>query len=437
MRSRTHLLALLTVAFFLSGCYTQLQYTQRVHRITDERPSTPGYSWNGDEEKEGPFTEEDSNYDDGYKDGYRKAVDTYPFYYRDYMTANWYARHGFDSHYSYYDPFYDWYYPYGSGFSISFTFGSPLRPGYLAFASPFDYYWYLSHFGYYPHYYHRYYRGFYGSYFGGYYYPSYYHYLLRTGYGYAGYVGPRKEIDRRYGRRSFGTGRVTAGTSRIENNSRNRTGTLQKASQTRRTTVVKSRGNTGTGRSRSVRSRSSSDSRSRVRSTGRSRSGSGSRSSGDGTVKRSGNSRDRGNDNNATRVNGDTDTDSGSRTGFRIDRERSLRNRNYTDNDKVRERLRNSRAPEMDIDKINRIRFENRFNRFRYNFFNTVPRSRTINNSRFPTPSRTKINSSSSNTRSRTRIRSRSSSSSSSRSRSSSSRGNSGSSSKKRSRGDN
>ncbi|MDX1617618.1 MAG: hypothetical protein R3224_02450 [Balneolaceae bacterium] len=441
MRFRSLIVPLFAVAFLLSGCYTQLQYSQRINRITDDRPPTPGYSWDGDEERSQAYNEgEDSEYTEGYEDGYRRAVDDYPIYYRDYGVANWY-----DRHYYYHDPYFDWYYPYRSGLSISFYYGRPFGFSRLAFFHPFDYYWYPRHFGFYRPYY-FYHPGFYSSFYG----PQYYFYpgshYFQTGF--ANFVGVGKEIERRYGRRSsVGTGRVAAGNSRIDrtgDRTRGRTA-IQKAKSGRRSTVIRNRSSSGSDRGRSVRSRgrsSSSESGRRVRSSGRSRSG-----SDRGTVQRSRS----GNRNNnyssgpgtrsvdGTGVSERVDDDNGSR-GVRINSGRFIPDRSrITDRNSsdLRTRIRNSRAPAVDLNRVDRTRFDERLRLFRRNtFFNSMSR-RKFNNSRVVTPSRNRIINSRSNSGVRTRINSRSRSSGSSRGRSSSTRKSSGSSSKKRSRGGN
>lgn len=393
MKSRILFITLIGSAFVLSSCYTQLQYSQRMHGITDERPYTPGYSWSD----EGEYTEADSNYVEGYEEGYSDALEDYPYYYKDYAAADWYSRHGWRFSLGFHFGFHDWYYPYG-GFA-SFHYGSP-----------FGYPWYYSHWN----------RHYYGYGPGYYYWPGYFNYST---FVYAGYKGniDRDDDERRFGRRTtIGTNRINAGRTdraRISNTrSRSRDHAVTSG---RRTTSVRSR-STVEQRSRTVRSRSGSDGRSQVRSTGRSR------SSGSGTrVDRDTNRRKRSDDYRSSVNRGGDD-----RRSVRVNRQNLTGNNDIEIRRAVIEsRIRQRKAPDIDMDRINRKQPGSRFFR--------VKRTNS-NHFRFnPVKTRSKIhfNHSSSNSRSRVKSISRSSSS---RSRSSgTSSSSSKSSSSRRSRGGN
>ncbi|MDR8390804.1 hypothetical protein NC796_06630 [Aliifodinibius sp. S!AR15-10] len=71
---------LLISSFFLTGCYSQMYYTDTTYRRDVE--------WHAD-----TLSKADSTYVEGYEDGYDDALDK--FHYKNYAVADWYARHGF------------------------------------------------------------------------------------------------------------------------------------------------------------------------------------------------------------------------------------------------------------------------------------------------------------------------------------------------------
>lgn len=202
-------------ALLFTGCYTQLQYTSKMKRITDREAVSGGYAQKAGE-SEGQQQATQQSYDSGYYGG---EADNIPLYYKDYAYAQKWADCGCNPYtvynfygYDYYDPyltldpfyFYHWrpyhyyghHYPYfGSRFNFSITFGWG-NPYYYDpfYYDPFfyNYYWYGGSpfaFNYY-----RYYSG-YGS------------------YGYHNYHGSNNSTTTRnvrYGPRTIGTNRTNA-----------------------------------------------------------------------------------------------------------------------------------------------------------------------------------------------------------------------------------
>lgn len=287
----------LIITFALTGCYTQLQYSQKMKRVSDQE-SVDEYSWN-DDEKAYPSEGDYDEYEEGYVPIYYKDYDAAgywndcrcsPYSYRTGYVDGFYGGRSygspfislgfgfgygsrFDSHTWYHNP--SWY--MSSRFWFNYYYGpaSPFR--FYAFFDPF---FYDSFFFYNPYYfgYGPYYAGYYG--YGGYY---------GGGYGY-GYVRDY-EPARRYGLRSRdGASRVdtdrstrTRGAARIDSGTRARSS--DKAVRSRSTSSTRSRGTVERSRSRSgstgrvtpTRTRNSSGSSGSV---GRSRSSGSSRSSG-------------------------------------------------------------------------------------------------------------------------------------------------------------
>ncbi|MGD8427514.1 MAG: hypothetical protein PVH63_07770, partial [Balneolaceae bacterium] len=160
-------------ALLLTGCYTQLQYSQKVKRITD-REEAGGYAQNVEQEDAGVAVETDEEgvpiyykdyaYAERYKDCGCNPYNVYNYYYGfdyydPYLTLTPFYFHRWHPYYSSYR------YPYwGSRFSFSITFGW----GHPYYYDPFyydpfyyDYYWhgyrpfaynyyrYYGHYGYY------------------------------------------------------------------------------------------------------------------------------------------------------------------------------------------------------------------------------------------------------------------------------------------------
>jgi len=289
----------LLFVFGLSGCYTQLQYSQKMNKVSDRDQYEREYS--AEERQRSSSTDENRAYED---------ENYVPVYYKDYETANYWNECGCDP-YAYEEGYQDGYSDaqyynrgpryYGS-YNSSFRFGhgySGYRPhfgnrfvfsvgfGHRPFYSSFYYDPFYSSFAYNPFWYG--FRPYYGS--------SFYFYG-NNGFGFSN-VGAR-EPDRRYGLRSrngssrVGTKRTRTrgGTSRIatprtrssNDRVRSRSGSSKVErgrSRSRGTGRVgssgsRSRGSSGSvGRSRSEGSRDSKQSRSRSRkeSVDRDRSG--------------------------------------------------------------------------------------------------------------------------------------------------------------------
>ena len=160
MRLRKSLLIVLLLSFGLTGCYTQLEYSQKMKRVTSERPSSE-YSWSEDsEEKErANLTEADSIYiaeTYGAKVApYREGEDDYveegeyydyenedyiPIQYKDYDVIDTYDSCNCNPYktYNIYNNYYPSYGYYGGGYYSSSWYRH--WPSYYAFGWP-DYRW--------------------------------------------------------------------------------------------------------------------------------------------------------------------------------------------------------------------------------------------------------------------------------------------------------
>jgi len=330
MRIPKSLLIVLLLSFGLTGCYTQLEYTQKMSRITDEKP-VEGYAWSEDseEQEEGAnLTVADSIYIaetygakvDPYREGeYGKyADDEYiPIEYKDYSVIEQYDACGCDP-YKTYVIYNNNYYPsswyYNSGFYYSsyryhwrpYGYYSPFYQRHWMYHMGFNYYnrgfglafhWGVPHYYYDPFFYDPFYYGFNR--------PIYY-----DNYFFGSYAGNVRHdrIDRRYGRRSFGADRVRDGDrSRSSGTLRTRTGLSRGDAttnvRTRSTGIQRSRGTIQNTRSNTTRSRGTT----RVGSSNRSRTDSGTKSRGSVTRSRSGDG-------------GNSSTRSRSRSGVERDR---------------------------------------------------------------------------------------------------------------------
>jgi len=269
------------LAFFLTGCYTQLQYSQTMKKVTDKKPTsgTSVYSWSGEEEAESSQNERDKDVTKAkhnqevteeyipiyYKD-YEYATkygDVYNFYGNDWYGYNAYPYYGPDythlTHSFFYDrwlyhSFYDrWYRNPSFYFSITFGWGTP-------------YYRYNSFYG-------RHYDPYFDYYLYGNFSPFAYNYFYgRSGYGYGYWPDKKKSVNKnvKYGPRTIGTNRVDTD----KNRSRVVNGNRSAAVTNRTSSTVRTR-SVGTTRTRGTSSRStvnrtksrdnSSSSRSRTR----------------------------------------------------------------------------------------------------------------------------------------------------------------------------
>lgn len=256
---------IILLSILVTGCYTQLQYSQTMEKVTDEKQPTKAgvYSWSGEEKAE----QQTKNNEDSNVVSDTVYEEYIPIYYKDYAYAdkygdiyvnNYYGDWlGYDYYRSYptfhsfyfdrwfFRNYYSPWYPRSSfAFSISIGWGNPYyySPYYYnhfydPFFGPFDYHWY----GIYSSPYTFHYRYYYG----------------KSGYGFGYY--PDKKIRQnkniRYGPRSIGTNRV----SDSRNRSRSVTTDGRPSSVSKSSPTVRTR-TTGTLRTRSsgstVKSRS-------------------------------------------------------------------------------------------------------------------------------------------------------------------------------------
>lgn len=461
MRVRKSLLVILLLSFGLTGCYTQLEYSQKMKRVTDDK-SNAGYSWSDEGEEKANLTEADSIYIAEtygakvapYREGEEEVVyedeEYIPIPYKDYDVVDTYDACGCDPYKSYvinynYYPSYRDYYPF---YSRNYYYGS----SYYAFGSHYDYWrhvhgydhfrrgygawFYLTFYGgslYGPFYFDPYYYGYYPYHNG--FYASYYYGNYYFGGGYAGYINDRRS-DRRYGPRSIGADRVRNGNTAVRNRSditRSRKDATTVRSRT--TGVQRTRGTVQRNTNTTTRNRGTIGNSSRTRTDNRARSR--------GTVKRS----------------GGNDTGSGvsrSRSGTAVSSDRNdARQRSRSSSLGV---SRNSSLMQAPV-RINRAELESRIRQQRVKSLNDPQTKRSFlgrfrsmfdngsvyNNSRYnsgnnrsfkiPSRSRSKVgNTSRSGSSSRSSV---TRSSSSSRSSGTRSRGSSGGSSSSRSRGNN
>lgn len=316
MRISKSLITVLLLSFGLTGCYTQLEYTQKMSRITDEKP-VEGYAWSEDsqEQEDGanltvadsiyiaetygakvdPYREGEGEYGEYADDEYIpieykdysvveqydacgcNPYETYVIYNNNYYPSSWSYNSGF--YYSsyryhwrpynrYYGPFYSWHWKYRGFHYDHFSFGFALN-------------WGVPYYYYDPFFYDPFYYGFYG-----YYRPFYY-----NNYYFGSYAGNFRHdrTDRRYGRRSIGADRVRSGDrSRNSGTLRTRTGINRgdatSTIRTRSKGVQRSRGTIQNTRSNTTRSRGTT----RVGNSSRSRTDTGTKSRGTVTRSRSG-----------------------------------------------------------------------------------------------------------------------------------------------------
>ncbi len=340
-------IVLVLVALLLTGCYTQLQYSQTMKKVTDREKS-----WSEDQEGDYDSDYKQSGYDSS---EYAYEEDDYiPVYYKDYEYEEKYNECGcnpyniynfygssFDryGHYgSYYSPYYShltvnpyffhkWRYSHrywrgihGPHFGFSISWGNPYY-AYNFFYDPFfdpyyDFYWY------------------------GYNHPFAYNYRYFYGHrGYAYYHGSKnwsyERKDRKYGPRQIGTNRVSRNAVRTRSrDDGNRNATISNSSR------VRSRSTVGTSKTRSKVDRTRGNGSSSKVSRTRDNNGN-SRSRGS-----SGNNRSRSRDN----VQGDDNTDQRNRSGILRSRtvmpdERSLDRRQ--DLDDLRSRYQLQWAPKI------------------------------------------------------------------------------------------
>ena len=421
------------LALFLTGCYTQLQYSQTMKKVTDKKPTseTPVYSWSGEEKAES--SQNDRDEDVAKAENKQEVTEEYiPIYYKDYEYATKYG-----DVYNFYGN--DWYgynaYPYVR--NSTFYSWYPFSYDRWAFHSLYGRWYDRPHYGIsitlswgWPNYHYGYYDPFYDPYYHDYYWHRYYS-RYAYGYGYWNYYGKsgfghgyypddrvRDNNNVRYGPRSIGTNRVDT--------DRNRTRTVN------------------SDRSAAVTNRTSSTVRTRSVGTTRTRGTSG-RSSVDRTKSRdnssSSRSRTRGQDqinNNSQQTNRYDYRNRGDEIPLVIDEKQleQIRARirdNNRNNSFYRSRINNDRERTTFFNRMKNF-FEQNSSRFTNGNNGRTLRSRSSS----PSTGRSKINRSSSSTNRSSVTRSKSSSSNSRSRGSSSSRSrsdNSGSSGSDRSRG--
>jgi hypothetical protein len=247
-------IALVVLSLLLTGCYTQLQYSQTMKKVTDSQEA-PEQSWNKDQDSDYDSSEyaydeddyitvyyKDYQYEEKYNDC--NPYNVYNFYGSNFDRYGYYGS-SFSPFYSHLtiSPFYfsKWRYShrYWSGlrFGLSFSWGSPYYAYYDPFFDPFyDNFWYS-----------RYYNS-----------PFAYNYRYFYGYrGYAYYHGNKnwsyERKDRKYGPRSIGTNRVSRNAVRSRSrDDGNRRATVSNTNRVRsrsvgttrtRSTVDRNRGN--------------------------------------------------------------------------------------------------------------------------------------------------------------------------------------------------
>lgn len=280
--------------FGLSGCYTQLQYSQKVKRITDREPAGE-YAWDGEEQAYANEGDYEGTANDEYYEDYVPA-------YKDYETSEFYNDCNCDIYdyqqgyfdgvedaltavrYDYFQPYYSSYFRYNLGF---YPYHSSFGFGYYYGYAPINRYFYhrfYSPYYYSPFYYHSFYHHGYGPFF------SYNYYYFDNDYRYY------NRDNHRYGPRSIGSSRLRgdsgtrtrSGASGSDIRTRTRSDS-QGDIRTRSNTNTRSRGTIDRTRSRSGSSGSVGSSRTRSSNgsgtVSRTRSGNGS----DGSRSRSGN----------------------------------------------------------------------------------------------------------------------------------------------------
>ncbi|NIT59531.1 MAG: hypothetical protein GWN00_25925 [Aliifodinibius sp.] len=250
------------LALFLTGCYTQLQYSQTMKKVTDEKPAsdTPVYSWSGEEQADSSKNNTNGGIAEA-KNKQEKINDYIPVYYKDYEYATKYGNvynfygddwYGYNSFYSNYPFSYDrwafhslygrWYDRPHYGISFTLSWG-----------------WPSYHYGYYdpfydPYYHEYYWHRYYSRYAYGY---GYWNFYGKSGFGHGYYSDDKvRENNRnvRYGPRSIGTNRVSSDRNRTRTvNSDRSTAVTNRTSSTVRTRSV------GTTRTRGTSGRSSVD----------------------------------------------------------------------------------------------------------------------------------------------------------------------------------
>lgn len=391
------------IALLLTGCYTQLQYSQTMRPITDEREEEPRTYARGEQVGEDARVTEES---DEYVEG--EGEDYVPVYYKDYKYAEEYDNCNCNPYYSYnfygdsyffpsYGSWRDYYRPrwsvgfstgyfspwyhsryFGHSFAFSFSWGYP-----------YSYYYYDSyHYPFYDYWYHR---------------PIAYNYFYfygnsRYGYGYHGDKYRKSDRNVRYGPRNTGSNRVVG--------DRNRSGE----------TRVRSRSAVNDGSRQGVRSRSVGTSRTRAtvdRSSNSSRVSRTRSSDGNGSSARTRSRENIQNDNNRERVYIDRTGQKSTPVVIDRDRYREIRSRTLRSNSaRSLDRRSDIRSNSLRKARINDLR--NRIDQKRPTFFDRMRTFFQSNSSRI-------INSRSTNRSNNRAIRSRSSSNRSSVGRSNSS----------------
>lgn len=271
-------LIITVMSLLLTGCYTQLEYSQTMKKITDKEKTsdTAVYSWSGEEKAEQSaqehaddeqYSEEEEKYIPVYYKDYEYATkygDVYNFYGKDWYGYNSYPYSRYSSFYSPHPFSYDrWAYHsfYGRWYD---------RPHYgLSFSLSWG--WPSHHYGYYDPFYDPYYDHYWYRYYSRYAY-NYNYFYRNSGYGYGYLPDNKKSADKnvRYGPRSIGTNRVDTDGNRSRSVNGDRSAAVRSGTST--TVRTRSVGTTrtrstssGTSVTRKKRTDSSSTSRSRTR----------------------------------------------------------------------------------------------------------------------------------------------------------------------------
>lgn len=199
------MLLLIGLMVGLTGCYTQLEYSQKMNRVTDK----PSQAQNSDQERQGQesddeyYTEEDEEYI------YDSETEEYiPANYQNYNVYKFY-NDCYCSPYASYDYFDSW---YGSpGISFSVTFGKPYWGSRYSWHHYNSWHRYMA-FNYRYHHYRPYWGNrwghpYYSSYYG---YPGHYSFIYNTYYPVTKGSYVDRDEDRSYSPRNIGTNRVAA-----------------------------------------------------------------------------------------------------------------------------------------------------------------------------------------------------------------------------------
>ncbi|WP_445666193.1 hypothetical protein [Fodinibius sp. AD559] len=254
------------ISLLLTGCYTQLQYSQTMKKVTDKKQTsdTPGYSWNGEEKAE---SSRDKTNEDVAKaeNNQEERRDYIPVYYKDYEYAtkygnvynfygnDWYGHRTYP--YSRYNSFYSWH-PFSyDRWTYHSLYGRWYDRPHYGISVTLNWGWPSYHYGYYDPFYRPYYDYYWHRYYSRYAYGyGYWNFYGKSGFGHGYYPDEkvREGNNIRYSPRSIGTNRVVTDGNRSRTVDRNRS-----AAVTNRTSSTVRTRSVGTTRTRDTSGRSS------------------------------------------------------------------------------------------------------------------------------------------------------------------------------------